>query len=51
MQKEKNREAAQRSRDQHKEYVCRLEKEVRELRVQVDANRKFCSRCRQELDC
>ena len=51
MQKEKNREAAQRSRDQHKEYVSRLEKEVRGLRLQVDANRQFCSRCRQELDC
>ena len=28
IQKEKNREAAQRSRDMHKEYVTRLENEM-----------------------
>lgn len=32
IQKEKNRQAAQRSRDMHKEYVNNLEQEVRILR-------------------
>jgi hypothetical protein len=32
IQKAKNREAAQKSRDTHKEYVTNLEREVKELR-------------------
>lgn len=50
LQKEKNREAAQRSRDQHKEYVSNLEKEVRDLKAQMECSRQLCFRCRQELN-
>lgn len=47
VQKAKNREAAQKSRDTHKEYVKGLENEVRELRDQF--SRRLCWKCKQEL--
>jgi hypothetical protein len=49
VQKAKNREAAQRSRDTHREYVINLEQEVKELREQVNS-RKLCWRCQKEID-
>jgi hypothetical protein len=49
LQKEKNREAAQRSRDQHREYVTNLEMEVTLLQQQVESNKHLCSRCHQQL--
>ena len=50
LQKSKNREAAQKSRDTHKEYVASLEKEVSELRQQVVSSRKICWKCQRELE-
>jgi hypothetical protein len=47
VQKAKNREAAQKSRDTHKEYVRGLENEVRELRDEF--SRRLCWKCKQEL--
>ncbi len=47
IQKEKNREAAQRSRDIHKEYVTNLEQEVRTLREKVEHSLRYCHRCQQ----
>jgi hypothetical protein len=50
IQKEKNREAAQRSRDQHKEYVAGLENELRMLKERLELNRKYCFQCQRELE-
>lgn len=49
IQKEKNREAAQRSRDQHREYVTNLEREVKELREELQKARHYCFRCQGEI--
>jgi hypothetical protein len=54
IQKIKNRESAQRSRDQRKTYILKLEQENCELRTDRDrllrennilAQNRFCSRC------
>lgn len=50
VQKEKNKEAAQRSRDIHKEYVCSLELEVNHLREELTHARRYCHHCRQQMD-
>jgi len=49
VQKAKNREAAQRSRDMHKDYVNNLEREVRELSELLAKSRKFCWKCQKDL--
>lgn len=50
IQKEKNKEAAQRSRDMHKEYVSNLEQEVAFLREEINKSKRYCHRCQQILD-
>lgn len=59
IQKLKNRESAQRSRDQRKEYIVRLEQHNGELQHELDvlreinrnlSNSKLCSRCAAPLE-